>query len=162
MAYIIDILTIHAESAQFDGPCHGADIPCAEQIWHGTYATLAEAEESYQTLSQAPHVLAAALVEWRPGKIEALPDQMPRTGNYSDRNCIGGIPTQTLLRHGHRSWTRYRYGDPGCMSKPRLYSETGDWQEQTDQIGVSLTTQPAPGHKLRAPQFGQDDQAIAA
>jgi hypothetical protein len=107
-------------------------------------------------------MLAAALVEWHPGKIEASPDHMPRTGNHSDRNCIGGIPTQTLLRHGHRSWTRYRYGDPGSMSQRRLYSKTGNWQEQTDQIGASLATQPAPGHKLRCPQFGPDDQPIAA
>lgn len=162
MAYIIDILTIPAEYAQFDGPCHGAEIPRAEQLWDSTHATLPEAHATYEALCQAPHVLAAALIEWRPGHIDASSDHMPRTGNHSDRNCIGGIPTQTLLRCGHRSWTRYRYGDPGCASRPGLYSKTGNWQEQTDQIGILLTTQPAPGHKLRCPEFGSDNQPIAA
>jgi hypothetical protein len=160
MAYIIDTLTIAPDLAQFDGPCPGAEIPCATQTWENTYATLSEAQAAYDSLQKAPNVLAAALIEWRPGKIDISPDHLPRTRNFDDRSCIGGIPIQTLVRHGHRPWTRYRYGEPGSMYHPSLYSKTGDWQEQTDQVGLILTTQPAPGHKLRCPEFGRDGAPI--
>jgi hypothetical protein len=71
------------------------------QAWAGTHYSLAEAEAAYLAASQNPNILAAALCEWAPG---VSLKEVPRVAHhdYATRNCAGGMPRMTVLKHGDR------------------------------------------------------------
>jgi hypothetical protein len=161
MAYLIDTLTIPADLADYDAEIGNSDV-VATQEWRHSYATLAEAESAYDELTEQRHILAAALIEWHPGDIDVPTDFVPEAGHWAERNCIGGIPTRTLVRHGYRTWTYYLHAESGSML-PTLRSVTGsEWHNDSEHVGCDLTTQPGPGHKLSCPQYGRDGARVAA
>jgi len=161
MAYLIDTLTIPEDLTDYNAEIGNRDVVATQQ-WRHSYATLAEAESAYEALTEQRHILAAALIEWHPGDINVPAGFVPESGHWSERNCTGGIPTQTLRRHGYRNWTHYLHNEPGSMLR-RLRSVTGnEWHEDAEHIGCDLTTQPGPGHKLSCPEFGRDGESVAA
>ena len=111
--------------------------------WVGTAHSLAEANAEFDAWAQKPNILAVALLEWQCGA--GGTNKPLEHYNTPQRNCDGGIPTQRVLRHGTKEWIA-----PHDQSKRGI---ARDWREHPESVGVEPTTQPSPGHKLKARIF---------
>lgn len=138
--YLIEAIRIAPQFIDYRG---GQNAEVGKLKWEATFPTIEAADAEWQKLPADRSVLAAALVEWIPGRLE--PEARLRHGNYAARCCLGGVPTQKLVRHGERTWTCYNAGATRCRADD-------DWHDK-DGAALDLTTQPAPGYRL-SPRMG--------
>ncbi len=127
MQYIIDILKI---KDRYDN---------THQYWHSVHNSLTNANTEYANLRSNLDIIAAALTSWESGNDRDASIKVV-LGNYSLRNCTGGIPVAKLIKYGCRSIT-------GDGTQGRL--EANDWID-TDGCNKVMSTQPSPGFTLSA------------
>ena len=146
MQYLIDILrtTYHNGSIKL------------EQQWHSTHDDRASADAEISILRDDPYVCEISLVAWRSGFVE--PNKRCIHGNGS-RSVAGGIPIQRIEQHLSRPIIREVFANSPLVLSGYVF---GGWSEVSKSVGLSPTTQPAPGYTLRPEkQLGKPINIIA-